>query len=180
MPWADTITRLRAKGITFAEGLSREELDLAEKQFGIQFPDDYRELLREALPVGERFPDWRRRSDSMRDSLDWPWEGMAFDIEQNSWWHEAWGSKPASLEDALRVAKDHVDQAPKLIPVCGHRYIPSEPVAAGNPIYSVYQMDIVYYGSNLEEYLEIEFLGKDHSMMSNSFRPIRFWRDFVE
>lgn len=180
MPWSDIIIRLKSKGIAFAEGLSCDELDLAEKQFGIQFPEDYRQLLREALPVGERFPDWRRRSDSITGSLAWPWDGMAFDIEENSWWFDAWGRRPASLADSLRIAKAHVEQAPKLIPVYGHRYIPSEPLGSGNPIYSVYQMDIIYYGSNLKEYFEIEFLGKEHSMMSNSSRPIRFWSSVVE
>jgi len=180
MPWSDTINLLREKGVPFAEGLNCGELDSAEEYFGICFPDDYRELLHEALPVGERFPDWRRRPDSIRRSLDWPWDGMAFDIKQNSWWSESWGSKPPSLDDSLRIAKHHFDQAPTLIPVYGHRYIPSEPVAGGNPIYSVHQMDIIYYGATLKEYLEVEFLDGARSTISNSFRPIRFWSDVVE
>jgi hypothetical protein len=177
MLWIDTINSMRAKGITFAAGLTSAELDSAEKQFDFRFPQDYAEFLGEGLPVGERFPDWRRRPDSINKSLVWPWEGMAFDIEQNSFWLDSFGTRPPALADALRVAKQHFDQAPKLIPIYSHRFIPSDPPTAGNPIYSVYQMDIIYYGSNLREYLEIEFLGKDHSAMSQSFRPIRFWDD---
>ena len=180
MPWSDTITRLRAKGLSFESGLTSGEIASAEECFGFHFPDDYREFLSEALPTGERFPDWRNRSESIRDSLAWPWEGMAFDIEQNSWWHNAWGDKPTALEEALRVAKEHFDKAPRLIPVYGHRYISSDPSEAGNPIYSVYQMDIIFYGATLAEYFEIEFLGSDHSMMSESIRSIRFWSDVVE
>jgi hypothetical protein len=104
---------------------------------------------------------------------------MAFDIEQNSFWLDSFGTRPPVLAEALRIAKQHFDNAPKLIPVYAHRYIPSDPSAAGNPIYSVYQMDIIYYGSNLREYFEIEFLGKEHSAMSHNFRPIRFWDDVI-
>jgi len=147
----------------FEKGLSSREIASAEKSFEIQFPDDYREFLSEALPSGDRFPDWRSRPDSIRDSLAWPWNGMVFDIKHDAWWHDAWGDRPVILKDALRIAKEQIERAPKLIPVYGHRYISSEPRAAGNPIYSIYQMDIIFYGSTLEEYFEIEFLGLDHS-----------------
>jgi len=180
MPWFDSITKLRAKGVTFADGLTSEECESAERAFGIKFPEDYREFLREALPVGERFPDWRHCPESIAESLEWPWEGMAFDIDQNAWWIDLFGSRPPSLDEALKVARSHYDEAPKLIPIYGHRFIPSEPLVPCNPVFSVYQMDIIYYGSNLQEYFEIEFLGRAHSTMSHSFRPIRFWDDVAE
>ncbi len=74
---------------------------------------------------------------------------MAFDIENNGFWLEAWGPKPEVLSDQLRIAKEHYDQAPKLIPIFSHRYIPATPSEIGNPIFSVYQTDIIYYGYDL-------------------------------
>lgn len=180
MNWKDIITRLRSKGIKFAKGLSPEEFKSAEEYYGISFPDDYREFLSEALPVGKSFPNWRILSEDLKSSLEWPWSGMAFDIEHDSYWHASWGMRPAELVDALRVAKEQFDRLPKLIPVYGHRYISSEPREAGNPIFSVYQMDIIYYGSTLAEYFEIEFLGLEHSKISQNIRPIRFWTEVVE
>ncbi|MCP4084980.1 MAG: hypothetical protein GY745_08005 [Actinomycetia bacterium] len=44
--------------------------------------------------------------------------------------------------------------APMLIPVYAHRYLPSEPCRSGNPVLSVMQTDVIYYGQNLVEYVE--------------------------
>jgi len=38
------------------------------------------------------------------------------------------------------------------IPVYSHRYLPSEPKATGNPVLSVHQTDIIYYGNDLASY----------------------------
>jgi hypothetical protein len=46
-----------------------------------------------------------------------------------------------------------VDAAPQLIPVIGHRYLLAEPCAAGNPVLSVYQSDLVVYGEDLRDFL---------------------------
>lgn len=42
--------------------------------------------------------------------------------------------------------------APRLIPICSHRYIPEEPHDAGNPVFSVMQSDVIYYGADLANY----------------------------
>jgi hypothetical protein len=180
MQWEQIIDRLRSRGIKFAKGLSPEEISSAEAHYNIQFPEDYRAFLSLALPVSSGFPNWRNFSDSLDSSIKWPWKGMAFDIEHDSYWQTTWGIRPDTLADALQIAKEHFDQVPKLIPVYGHRYISCEPKDAGNPIFSVYQMDIIYYGSTLAEYFEIDFFGLDHSEMSQNIRPIRFWGEAVE
>ena len=78
------------------------------------------------------------------------------------------------------MAKRKIAEVPKLIPIFGHRYIPSEPNASGNPVFSVYQTDIIHYGADLVSYLEAEFLGGALPQKIATLRPIRFWSRLVE
>lgn len=52
--------------------------------------------------------------------------------------------------------------------------IPDEPNEPGNPVYSVHQTDIIYYGSDLTDYFECEF-GLEKSRSPPTPRSIRFW-----
>jgi hypothetical protein len=70
--------------------------------------------------------------------------------------------------------------APKLIPIYSHRYIPEKPNESGNPILSVYQTDIIYYGANLLEYFENEFRRKGTKLEIDSrIKEIEFWSEII-
>lgn len=169
-------------GVTIAPGLTVAELARAEAFVGASFPPDLRSFLSEGLPLGTGFPNWRDpASDGTRDQLDWPFEGIAFDIEHNAfWWHD-WGSRPPDLSEALEVARARVAEAPRLIPVKGHRYLPAEPEVAGNPVFSVYQTDIILYGVDLATYLRCEFNQLSYvDAVKAEPRRIRFWSEFVD
>jgi len=115
--------QLLAAGVSFDVGLTPGEFSAIEREYGFKFPPDLREFLGYALPVSKGWIDWRRQSRSeILGWLDWPFEGICFDIEQNVFWHEPWGARPASLKEAYTVARAAVDAAPRLIPVCGHRF----------------------------------------------------------
>jgi hypothetical protein len=162
--------------IEFAPRLTDAEIDRVENCFGFRFPPDLREFLQTALPRGPRFPDWRSGDEaSLRDWLDTPRQGILFDIEHNAFWLEEWGPRPVSLDDALKVASGLIAAAPRLIPVSGHRMMPDEPHLLGNPVFSVHQTDIIYYGTDLETYLLSEFDRKVPGEMQAVVRPIRFW-----
>ncbi|WP_437743203.1 hypothetical protein WME73_48985 [Sorangium sp. So ce302] len=169
-------------GVTIAPGLTEPEIDRAESVIGARFPPDLCSFLSEGLPVGERFPDWREPdSTEVRRRLDWPFEGIAFDIEHNVFWLDAWGARPSELPEALQIARTAVAEAPRLIPVAGHRYIPAEPALAGNPVFSVYQTDIIYYGDDLATYLRREFRRPPRvDAVSGGARRIRFWSELVD
>jgi hypothetical protein len=187
------IPGLRAIGIEVAPGLTDEEIVHAENKYGFQFPPDLRMLLQYAMPISDGFVNWRADDeDAIRDMLEWPLEGMCFDIEVNSFWMASWGEKPKYLSYAFRVAKQALRKAPKLIPVCGHRYIPDEPHLSGNPMFSVYQTDIIYYGYDLADYFFNEFWHPDRRIdeeaeeqfkvprpvwSAREPRPILFWSD---
>ncbi len=183
------LTLMRPHGIAIEDGLSEDELAASEKRFGFQFPPDLRELLRSAFPVGPSLPNWRSGNESeLRDRLGWPFDGMAFDIEHNGFWLDEWGTRPGGLRDAICVARSHLEKSPKLIPVYGHRYLPEEPLLAGNPVFSVYQTDIIYYGENLWDYFAREFgpnkwhSGRQYANSDEHYaahRHIRFWSDLT-
>ena len=86
------------------------------------------------------------------------------------------GEKSRSAPDARKeVLRSVVSRAPKLIPLIGHRYLPEEPREPGNPVFSVYQADVIYYGADLTDYFEREFAGWDHRPWPDQIKYIRFW-----
>ena len=186
------VARLRSAGMQFDEGMLDTEIVGAEEKYGVCFPPDLCEFLQIALPLSHpdpgRFPNWRLAiagdgecHQKIIDSLEWPADGICFDIEHNGFWmEEEWGTRPSAVDQAKNVARLKVAEAPKLIPVCSHRYIPSEPNTHGNPVFSVYQTDIIHYGADLVSYLEAEFLGGALPQDIATVRPIRFWSRLVE
>jgi hypothetical protein len=180
--WSSELLLLQDRGVRLAPGLTADEVRRAEKVHRFRFPPDLRSLLLRALPLGPGFPDWRTPGSSrLADQLTWPFEGIAFDIENNNFWWQPWGHRPAALSDAIAVAKAAVESAPRLIPIYTHRYLPADPESAGNPVFSVHQTDIIYYGVDLRRYLACEFGGIDDAdAVRVEPRRIRFWTDLVE
>ena len=180
-PWKRLLDEMRERDIVVEDGLTEAETREAEYRFGFRFPLDLRALLQIGLPVGDRFPDWRDGDqERLRESLDWPLEGMQFDIRDNAFWLAEWGPRPESLDEAFQITAQAVANAPRLVPVYGHRYIPAEPPRAGNPVFSVYQTDIIIYRSDLLSYFAAEFRGVAtwHTPPMDP-RPIRFWSELV-
>jgi hypothetical protein len=174
--WNSLIKELRKAGVLFSDGLSDEEIARAEEQYCIRFPPDLRAFLQTASPKGIPFPDWRSADSAfIREMLDWPLHGLLFDVEHNVFWLSEWGTRPDSLEDAKHIAEQNVRQAPKLIPVYSHRMMPERPHAAGNPVLSVHQMDIIHYGFDLEDYFRHEFHLDGREPWPDKIREIEFW-----
>jgi hypothetical protein len=183
------INLLKHKGVLFDNGLLDIEVAQIQEKFDINFPPDLKQFLQLQLPISEGFINWRQglinehAAQKIWNMLNWAWEGMLFCITNNNFWVESWGNKPGDHERTVKIAKQHYDSYPKLIPIYGHRFIPGEPNEAGNPVFSVYGMDIIYYGYNLATYFANEFYFK----LNDSFRPIakpnrkiEFWSWCVE
>jgi hypothetical protein len=178
-----SVELMKAHGVNFEPGLSDQEIEAVETRHQFQFPPDLRAFLQAALPCGDGFPPWRRPDDpGLLARLRWPEEGIAFDVEHNSLWQDNWGPRPKEISQAIERAQRLVRQAPTLIPICSHRYLPSEPQLPGNPVFSVYQLDIVAYGRDLWDYLRNEFESPFSSSVPDpsSCRPIRYWADLAE
>ena len=165
-----------------------EEIGQVETKYAIRLPPDLKLLLQTALPVSPGFPNWRLSFTSPKEyreilsRLDWPWEGLLFDMEHNDFWLKEWGARPDSKEEQIRTARQWYDTWPRLIPMYSHRYIPSVPPEAGNPVFSVYQMDIIYYGMDLAGYFAREFklILPDSFAIPEKPKPIPFWGPWAE
>ncbi len=179
MTFKNAQTILATAGVKIAAGLADEEFRRVERCFGFRFPPDLREFLATGLPISGSWVDWRGADEAaVRERLNWPLEGICFDIKHNAFWLNDWGERPAKLEAAFDIARRAVAQAPVLIPICSHRYLPAEPFDRGNPIFSVHQTDIIYYGADLMDYLQNEFsyyFGRAGHSVTKTPRPVRFW-----
>lgn len=178
--FAIVASTLRERGVELARGMTEAEFVAAERSHGFRFPPDLRALLAYVLPVGERFPDWREPTSAfVVERLAWPADGICFDVEHNSFWMDEWGPKPASLPDAFARARAAVREAPFLIPIFAHRYLPATPCTSGNPVFSVYQTDIIVYGNDVASYLENEFEVPNPRPAPVEPREIELWSELV-
>lgn len=84
------IAILKKKKVELAPGLTEDEIRKCEEIFDIQFPVALKNLLKEVLPISKEFINWRDNSKrnvlQIKKRLDWPWEGIVFDIEENDFW----------------------------------------------------------------------------------------------
>jgi len=171
--WTDLIELLLRAGMEFSAGLKDAEVERAEATYGFQFPADLRDFVQTAAPM---YYDWHSENDArIREMMAWPLEGMLFDIENNVFSLSEWGPRPESLEDAKAIARDLVAQAPRLIPIYAHRMMPDCPNEAGNPVFSVHQTDVIYYGFDLDDYFRHEFNLPGRKPWPAEVRPIEFW-----
>jgi len=189
MESVDRIIEILEKNIFQLEpGLSDKEIQNIEVRFQFRFPPDLRLLFQMVLPVSEKFYHWRKAlvdaktAEKISGMLDWPRDGILFDVEHNNFWvhHDlpdvpTWGPKPETLEKQLDIAKTHIASYPKLIPIYSHRYIPETPHEKGNPVFSVYQTDIIYYGSCLANYFLNEL--ENRNELSQEIKRVPFWSD---
>ena len=200
-------------GTKWQRGLEAHEIDALELRWNIRFPEDYRRFLsilnapdrgmrcfgwRKEPPYNlhevedaRSFIDWRRDETDVTDDLESPLEGIMFDVEKASLWPDSWGKRPRGAEKKQKTVSRLVAAAPKLVPICGHRYLVGDPVKAGNPVLSVWQSDIIIYGSNMRNFLLMEcsgLLGLDRDEVENlstvgitteRIAAIPFWGELI-
>lgn len=160
-------------------GYTSGELEMAQERYGLRFPPDLIELLLDRRPLDGW--DWRNDDAGIRRALSHPLDGLLFDLEHNDLWWPEWGERPSSPEERARVLTAVVGAAPRLMPLIAHRYIPETPREVGNPVFSVMQSDVIYYGANLAEYFANEFAYEWGATFNiGSPRRIPFWSDLVE
>ncbi len=181
------VENLRKKGVSFDRGLDSKEINQLENIFQFIFPPDLKEFLEYNLPVSEGFVHWRYALNSkdgekiIHSWMNMPIEGILFDIKNSNFWMNHWGKKPSDLKEAIHVVKENFKSYPKLIPIYRHRFISCEPNLSDNPILSVHQSDIIYYGFDLASYFanEFHFNLSDRVPLTQPIRKIIFWSDIV-
>lgn len=195
--WKDWLALLEHHEVTIEPGLSAAEVRAIEADYAFRFPPDLRDFLMTGLPISHTcysrdrtqssetpFINWRRWShEEILTHMAWPLDGICFAIEHANFWLDAWGERPADLPLAFERARQAVAAAPRLIPLFGwHRFFPATPHEPGNPVFSVSQTDIIYYGRTLAEYLDTEFMSQAYrfpSTYAELVKYIPFWSDLA-
>jgi hypothetical protein len=118
---------LRRRGVTLRCGLDERQLLQAERRYGVRFPPDFADLLTRFVPVSNKFYDLsdpsKKNQAIIRAALEWPSEGIMFDVEHNCFWLQDWGERPSQMQEALRVAKDRLAEIPALIAKGKHFFL---------------------------------------------------------
>ena len=163
--------------VRWTNGYTQSELDRAQSRFGLVFPPDLIVLLRQRRPVeGHDWTDDR----AIKRALEWPFASLLHSVEDGRLWWSEWGRWPSSARAREETLREIVSRAPKLIPLIAHRYLPEQPHEAGNPVFSIYGVDAICYGTNLNDYFEREFSGWSYKPWPAQIKFIPFWSELVE
>jgi len=165
------------------EGLSSAEIAPIEAELGFRPPEDFVYLFQSLRDPGRVLFPWSDfKKQEYDDQIRWVLEGIEFDIKHAKFWLDRWGRRPATLSAALDLARRDFETWPKLLPISGRRFLPAEPCRRGNPVFSICQTDIIYYGTNLAHYLVNEFVDHDYVLQTHAqtIQRIDIWSDLAE
>lgn len=171
-----------AHKVTFAPGLTREEISAIETRYNICFPKSLRDFLMLALPVSAGFYNWRDDSaeniNTINNAIARPMEALK-ELAEEAEWCERWGKELESVTEKAVEVKKRLQKAPILIPVYGHRYMPM--VEAENPpVLSVHGTDVIYYGETLTDYFDVEFGSKKQQDIAfECILSVPFWNEIM-
>ncbi|MGQ5259592.1 hypothetical protein ACTWLT_02425 [Micromonospora sp. ZYX-F-536] len=172
-------------------GLTDAEFDRIEREHGFEFADDHRAFLAAGLPVWQPYeegqtweqpwPDWRNADpEALREHLAWPVDCLLWDV-QHGHWRQEWGDLPETTQEAVAVARLRLTDVPAMVPVYAHRFLPAGRGTAAHPVLSMRGWDIIYYGTDLLDYIGQEFQEPrpDRADDWNPQATVPFWRDYL-
>lgn len=180
--YENSLNFLKTKGIEFERGLTLDELKQIENIYQIKFPGSLREFLMMALPISKGFYNWRNMQDDnvqfIKNIINKPLSDI-YNMAEEVYWCDDWGEEPEDEVVISKKVRERLKEAPKLLPIYAHRYMPM--ILDGNPpIISIHDLDIIYYGKNLEDYLYVEFGNKTQNEIEfENITPIPFWSDIM-
>ena len=189
--YREIVSKLQTKGVLFELGMSSSEIAEIEKLYDIYFPSELKGLYSVGLPVSSGFYNWRDVSvdnvECIKKTLKRPILGLQTELENDfggdgfphdDFWYDGWGDKPNNFNQAYKILLTHYNNAPKLIPIYGHRYMPFIQNSEEAPVFSIIGSDIIYYGENLISYLETEFKLREYNN-DMKCQHIDFWSDLL-
>ncbi|CAJ1929119.1 unnamed protein product [Sphenostylis stenocarpa] len=175
------LNRLKSSNVVIEEGLSDIELRNLEFKLKFSFPPDLRVILQQGLPISQGFPNWRSSStQQLQILLNLPASSILRRVSNTRFWHPSWGPKPSEPTQVLRRL---LNDAPTLVPIYRHCYIPASPNAAGNPVLYVDDGgDVCLLSLDVAGFFR-EFLarGMDEPVWAaTAARRVRFWSELAE
>lgn len=182
MDFLNIIDSMKQAGVRFSAGLTDDAITKIEEIYAIRFPDTLRAFYQTALPIFaddptfpddfSPFPRWDDFSPenvaAIRQRMRDPYEWLKRDIERG-FWLPAWGEK---------TTEELFENAPVLIPIFLHRYMP---VLRGAkvPVISTVGRDTICYGLTLEDYLLREFCHGGVAFEPMEIPYIPLWDDLL-
>ncbi len=179
------IAKLKNIGIKFDKGLTEEDIEELEILCNFKFPNEIKEFLKFAVPIGDLFYNYNdlskkniNRINDFQKNIE---DAFLFDIEHNNFL-EMFRKRFQSKNDneLQNEILKYLHSSSKLIPLYGHRCFISG--MNNSPIISFQQpSDSIFYGANLEEYLNNEFINKDWkvSEITKDFEKSGIWFDLI-
>lgn len=173
---------LKEFGIEFEKGLTLDEIMKIEKIYEIKFPDSLRDFFMIALPTSKGFYNWRNTEEDnvklIKEVMNRPLDDIA-EMANEVYWCDDWGDEPETEEGIAQEVRKRLEYAPKLLPIYAHRYMPMV-IDKNPPIISVHDIDVIYYGKDIEDYFDIEFGEKKQSTIEfENIKPIQFWTEIM-
>ncbi len=180
--YENSLNLMKQKGIKFEKGLTLDELKQIEMIYQIKFPGSLREFLMMAMPVSKGFYNWRDIQEDnvcfIKKVINKPLSdihNMAGEVYRC----DDWGEEPEDEKNISKEVITRLKEAPQLIPIYAHRYIPMV-LDENPPVLSIHDIDIIYYGENLEDYFNIEFGKKTQDAIQfQNITPVSFWSDIM-
>lgn len=150
-------------------GLTDDEVQRLEAKYGWIFPPDLKAFLQAGVP-----PTWHNFHELAKDDIP---KGSKKDTISGELENHATPPEAAHVE----LARQH-----PLIPIYGHRMMPSIPCENGLPVYSMHEdcSDNIIYGDNLWEYLERDdhiakgIIPEEWKHESQCIAEVPFWTEF--
>nr|KYP67079.1 hypothetical protein KK1_013399 [Cajanus cajan] len=177
----ELLNSLKSSNMVIEKGLSEAELTNIESKLRFSFPADLRVILQQGLPVSQGFPNWRSSStQQLQILLNLPAASILRRVAKTRFWHPSWGPQPS---DITRAVRGLLNDAPPLVPIYRHCYIPSSTDGAGNPIFYIDQDGQVLLLSFDVAGFFREFLVRDSEepvWAATAARRVRFWSEVAE
>ncbi|WBX78171.1 hypothetical protein PG911_07935 [Tenacibaculum ovolyticum] len=155
-------------------GMKENEIDNIEKENNIKFSNYHREFLKvlhttdkkQILEYTETFDEdaevlfeersyfynWNTDIENIKRELNYVYKDL-LKATLGGFWLKSWGIRPESIDKRKETFVNWYNNAPKLIPIKGHRFVISEPKNTDNAILSIRGTDTIIYGVNMRNYL---------------------------
>lgn len=178
----NVINKLKKRGVEFELGLTNNEVDKIESIYNIILPYELKLFLKTAVPISDGFYNWRNFAPEnikfIKETI-LSFKNNIIECFDDVEWCPKWGKEPEDIEKRKAKIIEMVNNAPTIIPLYGHRGM-AEINVMNNPVFSIVDTDIIYYGKNIINYLEIEFdIKKYDSLNLKNITYIPFWSDLI-
>ncbi|MBR3917923.1 MAG: hypothetical protein IKJ59_04215 [Clostridia bacterium] len=176
MDFYKIINLMKESGVIFSQGLTNGEMTKIEEIYEIRFPDSLRTFYSTALPISienTKFPKWNDFSSKnisyISQLISAPYQWLKQDIDRG-FWLSKWDRK--TIDELF-------ENAPKLIPIYSHRYVPMLN-HADPPVISTVGRDTICYGVSLADYFFREFCNGNTAFEEMNVPYIPLWSDILE